>query len=149
MTAVNDSGKTRHIGYEIASISNLMRRQGPGSLASCHGLTRMQNWIIGYLRRNEGTDVFQSDIERDFEITGATATNILKRMERDGLITREAISTDRRKKRIVLTERSVQISNEVLELFERNEKRMRQGLSEEELDVFFSVADRIRDNLQL
>ena len=73
----------RRIGYEIANVSHLMRRKGPSTLPSTKELTPMQHWVIGYVRENEGTDVFQSDIEKVFHVTGATATNVLKRMERD------------------------------------------------------------------
>ena len=138
----------RRIGYEIANVSHLMRRKGPSTLPSTKELTPMQNWVIGYVRENEGTDVFQSDIERVFHVTGATATNVLKRMERDRLIAREPVPSDRRKKRIVLTERSIHISDEVRERIMSNEQLMKQGLTEKELAVFFSVIDKIKENLQ-
>ena len=138
----------RRIGYEIANVSHLMRRKGPSTLPSTQELTPMQNWVIGYVRENEGTDVFQSDIERVFHVTGATATNVLKRMERDGLIVRDPLPSDRRKKRIVLTERSIHISDEVRERILSNEDLMKQGLTEKELAVFFGVIDKIKENLQ-
>jgi len=145
---MKENDKNRLVGYEIACISNLMRRKGPGNPDFDSKLTRMQNWIIGYVRNHGQSDVFQNDIERDFNITGATATNILKRMERDGLITREQIPGDRRKKRIVLTDKSIRISNEVEALLDRNELLMKQGLTEEELDTFFRVTEKIKANLQ-
>ena len=138
----------RRIGYEIANVSHLMRRKGPSTLPSTQELTPMQNWVIGYVRENEGKDVFQSDLERVFHVTGATATNVLKRMERDGLIVREPLSSDRRKKRIVLTDRAIHISDDVRERIASNEKLMKHGLTEKELAVFFGVIDKIKKNLQ-
>ena len=140
--------KTRRIGYEIANVSHLMRRKGPSTLPSTKELTPMQNWVIGYVREHGETDIFQSDIERVFHVTGATATNVLKRMERDDLIVREPVSSDRRKKRIVLTPRAIRISDDVREKIESNEELMKQGLTEQELAVFFSVIDKIKENLQ-
>ena len=138
----------RRIGYEIANVSHLMRRKGPSTLPSTKELTPMQNWVIGYVREHGETDIFQSDIERVFHVTGATATNVLKRMERDELIVREAVPSDRRKKRIVLTPRAIHISDEVRERISSNEQLMKQGLTEKELGVFFSVIDKIKENLQ-
>ncbi|MCQ2451948.1 MAG: MarR family transcriptional regulator [Oscillospiraceae bacterium] len=145
-----DRSDDRRIGLAIASLSNLMRRKGPGSLPIAHeyNLTRTQSWIIGYIYQRRGEDVFQNDIERSFQMTGATATNILKRMERDGLIIRESLPTDRRKKKLILTERAVEIYKEVKQLLENNEVLMRQGLTEEELDCFFGVIKKISDNLR-
>lgn len=140
--------KTRRIGYEIANVSHLMRRKGPSTLPSTKELTPMQKWVIGYVREHGETDIFQSDIERVFHVTGATATNVLKRMERDDLIVREPVSSDRRKKRIVLTPRAIRISDDVREKIESNEELMKQGLTEQELAVFFSVIDKIKENLQ-
>ena len=138
----------RRIGYEIANVSHLMRRKGPSTLPSTKELTPMQNWVIGYVREHGETDIFQSDIERVFHVTGATATNVLKRMERDELIVREAVPSDLRKKRIVLTPRAIHISDEVRERISSNEQLMKQGLTEKELGVFFSVIDKIKENLQ-
>ncbi len=143
-----NQGSDRRIGFEIACVSHLMRRKGPSTVPSSQGLTPMQNWVIGYVRENGERDVFQSDIERVFHVTGATATNVLKRMERDELIVREPVPSDRRKKRIVLTPRAIHISDEVRERIASNEQLMKQGLDEKELAVFFSVIDRIKENLQ-
>ena len=52
------------------------------------------------------------------------------------------------KKRIVLTPRAIRISDDVREKIESNEELMKQGLTEQELAVFFSVIDKIKENLQ-
>ena len=48
--------------------------------------TRMQCATLYYLRKHQHENVFQKDLEAMFSISGATATNILKVMEKDGLI---------------------------------------------------------------
>jgi DNA-binding MarR family transcriptional regulator len=52
-------------------------------------LTIMQNWIIGFLDMNEGKEIFQKDIEAEFNIRRSTATGILKLMEKNGFINRQ------------------------------------------------------------
>jgi len=114
-----------------------------------HTLTKMQMWIIGYVYNNSQKDVFQGDIERTFHITRATASDILKRMERDGLIVRKSASCDARRKTILLTDAAVKIADSVRKDIEQKELLMKQGLSGEELDTFFRVMDKIKENLSV
>ena len=138
----------RHIGFEIASISNLIKRHGPPHPPACRKYTRMQMWIIGYIReRTSSKDVFQGELEREFKMTRATASSILKRMERDGLITRESVSHDGRRKKITLTQEAIRASDDVRCHIDEKEKLMARGISPEELDVFFAVVDKIKENL--
>ena len=135
--------KSRHLGFEINAISNMLKRK-----AQQHApLTKMQMWIIGYIYNKENNDTFQGDIERTFHITRATASDILKRMERDGLIIRESSSFDARRKKITLTDAAIQIADSVRKDIEQKEILMRQGLSDKDIESFFLVVDKIKENL--
>lgn len=139
---------SRRIGFEIASIGNLIKRRDPSRDPGCSKYTRMQMWIIGYIReRTSSEEVFQGELEREFNMTRATASNILKRMERDGLITRESVSHDGRRKKITLTQEAVHVSEDVRRHIDESEKLMARDITGEELEVFFSVVDKIKKNL--
>ena len=112
-------------------------------------LTKMQMWIIGYVNNTKDRDVFQGDIEKTFHITRATASDILKRMERDGLIIRTSASCDARRKKITLTDAAVCIADSVRKDIDRKELLMRQGLTDEDLDNFFRIMEKIKENLSL
>ena len=109
----------------------------------------MQMWIIGFVYNKADSDVFQGDIEKNFHITRATASDILKRMERDGLIVRTSAAYDARRKKITLTDAAVQIADSVRRDIDRKELLMRQGLSDEELETFFRVMEKIKENLSV
>lgn len=113
------------------------------------GITQMQGWIIGYLYRNTGTDVFQKDLEAEFHIARSTATGILKLMEKKGLITREPIPRDARLKRLVLTDKSLDFQMEILQNFNALDQILRSGISQEKLGTFFEVAEQIRVNIEM
>ena len=49
------------------------------------------------------TEIYQKDIEQEFKVSRATASNMLQLMERKGLIVRESVSCDARLKKISLT----------------------------------------------
>lgn len=138
----------RRIGLELAAIGNLIKRRVPNIPNAENELTRMQMWVINYIRlRNNEKDMYQGELEREFNITRATASNLLKRMERDGLITRESVFHDARMKKILLTEEAIRRSDEVRRCINENEHLMEQNISAEDLEVFFRVIDQIKENL--
>jgi DNA-binding MarR family transcriptional regulator len=68
------------------------------------GLTQVQVSIIDYIYRNEqAQDIFQRDVEHEFNIQKSSATTLLKLMEKRGLIVRVAMVNDSRYKKILLT----------------------------------------------
>lgn len=109
--------------------------------------TRMQCATLHYLRHHKGEDVFQKDLEVAFSISGATATNILKVMEKDGLIVRVPMENDARLKKLVMTEKGMQYD----EVAHTNVIRLREGIekgfSEEEITRFREYLDRLTQNI--
>ena len=82
----------RHIGYEVRTLDNMIGRlvnAYQSKVDEKAGITRMQAWIIGYLYRNSGQDIFQKDLEAEFQIARSTASGILQVMEKKNLITRQ------------------------------------------------------------
>ena len=69
-------------------------------------LPRTQGMIIGFLMDNVERDIFQKDIEAHFDLKGATVTNMLKSLEKNGFIIRTPMENDARLKRITLTEKA-------------------------------------------
>ncbi|MBQ3816958.1 MAG: MarR family transcriptional regulator [Clostridia bacterium] len=140
----------RSISFEFRRINNLIRRDiersklsGEIDSSSCvHG------WAIRYLYDNRNSDVFQKDIENEFSIRRSTASNILKNMEKNGLIERVPVSYDARLKKITLTKKAVDIHEKVLKDIKGREERIRKNLSEEEIEAFFAFVDKISENIE-
>ena len=92
--------------------------------------------------------MYQRDIEKEFRISGATATNTLQVMERNGLIVRKALDKDARLKRILITEEALQGHRRVEEQMDGMERRLTQGLSPEETAELHRMLDIVLDNLE-
>jgi len=140
----------RHIGHEIASVSNLIKRHRcQHSEDQEHAATRMQRWIIGYMyNKNSEHKCMQKDVEEVFCITRSTASTILSLMEERELIIRTPSIHDARCKELTLTDKAVSICEKVASHIEQIELLMRKGISAEDLEIFFSVLDRIQKNLE-
>ncbi len=140
----------KSIGLEIRILSNLCRREmdRSSSIQYVESVTGTNGWIIGYLADNQGRDIFQRDLEEEFSVRRSTASKVLKLMEQKGLIRRESVPYDARLKKLVLTDTALEMHSHVVRDSERLEAKLTKGLTDEELQTFFAIAEKIKDNLQ-
>ena len=138
------------LSKDIKCLSNVIKRVHFASpvFKECENLTGMHSYVLGYLSRESvKRDVFQKDLEAVFEMRRSTASEILKLMEKNGLITREPIESDGRLKKIVLTDKAKEFSKNIESEFKSIEEKIVEGISKEELDAFYLVYDKIKSNL--
>ena len=142
--------KEKHLGFEIRTLNNLVKRyfeqQKPEEFDNSTGV---HGWAIRYFYENRNKDVFQRDFEARFSIRRSTATNMLQLMEKNGIIMRESVSYDTRLKKIVLTDKAVEIHKKATKNIEKIEKTLKKGITEEELVSFYSVMEKIKANLEV
>ena len=143
----------RGIGVRLSLLNNAVRRyidryaDGKKALdtRSCSN-----GWIIGYIceMRECGKDVFQRDFENNFGITRSTASKVLGLMEKKGLVKRVSVSHDARLKKIVPTERSLEIGRIIKEDNERMELLLKKDFSPKELEQLYGYLERMQTNLE-
>ncbi len=144
-----ETGK-RVVGRDVKCLSNLIRRVHFASpiIKEFEDLTGMHGYVIGYVARESKTrDVFQKDLERVFEMRRSTASEILKLMERNGLIIREPLESDARMKKIILTAKAKEYGDKLNNEFKRIEDKITEGISDEEFEQFYAVYDKIKVNM--
>lgn len=111
-------------------------------------LTRAQAATLHYLYDHREQNVFQKDIEKAFSISGATASNTLKGLERRKLIERIPLKEDTRNKRIVLCEEGVRMHRLAFSHMVNMEETLVMGMTEEEITLFRDLLDRVIQNLE-
>ena len=109
---------------------------------------RIHGWAINYFYENRDRDIFQKDFEEKFSIRRSTASNMLKLMEKDGYIKRVSVENDARLKKIVLTDKAVKIHTEICKDIAAREKKLRKGLTDEELEAFFRITEKLKKNME-
>ena len=141
--------ESRKIGFELHKTSRMIKRYMDSDAAKSYvdKLTGTHGWAIGYLYHNRDRDIFQKDFEQEFNIRRSTASTILTLMEKNGLINRESVDYDARLKKITLTDKAIEIQTFVEASFDRMENMLGQGISDDELEIFFSVLEKICENL--
>ena len=140
----------RKLGFEIGRTSRLIKRvlDNNSQKEYIDKVTGTHGFALGFLHRNKDRDIFQKDFEKEFDIRRSTASHILSLMEENGMITRESVPYDARLKKIVLTEKALNIQTEVMCVFDNLEKEFEKDISEEELQIFYSVLDKINSNIE-
>jgi len=139
----------RSVGFELRALNNLLRRdfekRKPKELDCTSGV---HGWAIGYLYDNREKEVFQRDFERHFQIRRSTATKMLQLMEKNGFIMRQEVESDARLKKIVLTDKAIEVHKKVIGVIKERDEMLQKGISEEELEVFYTVCEKIKANLE-
>lgn len=141
----------RYIGIEMVALTNMLRR------LAFHDVwetdkgkpTSTQQWFLSFLWEHyDDGDIFQKDLEANFQIRCSTATEILKGMERKGLIVREPVPYDRRAKKILLTEAAIQICKENKRTILDIEEGLARDFSDAERKEFFRLLDKVKKNIE-
>lgn len=139
----------RHVGPEVKRLGNEIHSTIDAYRAEAgDDLTMMQSWIIGFLYDEQEREIFQKDIEAKFSIARSTATGILQLMEKKGYIVRQTVEKDARMKRLTLTEKGLRQRKNTIHNIQRLEVRLKDGISEEDLDTFFRVIQKMRNNIE-
>lgn len=140
----------RDVGFEIRTLSNLIRRDVEKNIAAMDPKPngRVHGWAINYFYENRDRDIFQKDFEEKFLIRRSTASNMLKLMEKDGYIKRVSVENDARLKKIVLTDKAIKTHTAICRDIAAREKRLRKGLTDEELEAFFRITEKLKKNME-
>ena len=139
-----------HVGVEVRRLSHLIKRCAMNSEAHQRAdkLTGVHSWFIGYLYDNRDRDVFQRDLEENFNIRRSSVSNVLSLMEQNGLIERRPVEHDARLKKVVLTPRAIELHNMVDKDITELEAAIIEDVPKDDLDIFFKTIRKMINNLE-
>lgn len=142
--------ENKYIFFEMNKCTRLVKRYFDHNTdkAQFEKLTGAHGWAIGYFYHNRDRDIFQRDFEKQCDVRRSSATEMLKRMEKNGMIRRVGVDYDARLKKIVLTDKAIEIQKTLEDKFEQLEKKLSKDISAEELETFFLVLSKIRNNIE-
>ena len=144
----SDSG--HDVGRLINTLSHQLKRQmciqeGEDSLT-----TNMQRLVLHYiLFQSPERDIYQKDVEKEFQIRRSTATGTLQILEKNGLIRREPVKQDARLKKLVPTDKAKGVRQHILGNIRYIEELLARGIPEEKLAVCRDVLEKMSENLSV
>lgn len=110
-------------------------------------LTCIQGLVLHYIIvEGANRDIFPKDLEAFLEIKGSSVTSLINNLEQSGYLRRQSLETDGRYKKLVLTEKTRNMQDDILRRVYDYMKSMFVGIPEEDLKVFESVILQMSKN---
>lgn len=135
---------------EMFKIVNLFKRHLDKQISTniSKDLTVAQGYVISFLNElGESKDIFQKDIEHEFQLHRSSVSSMLSNMEKNGLIQRLTVSEDNRLKKIILTEKALQYEKEIDCIMLEARDYICKNISAEEQQITMDTLEKMRENL--
>ena len=139
------------IGYQIKELCRLLDKAiYYKGLLNTNGdaVTARDGWMLGYLYHRRDKEVFQKDMEADFHMAKSSVTAALQGLEKNGYIRREPVERDARLKKIVVTERGIQLHDSIQQSIEDMERKLAADLTPEQRQQLFAMWEQIKHRLE-
>ena len=134
-------------GRLINTVSHQLKRQMCTHEAE-DSLTNIQRHVLHYiLFQSLKCDIYQRDVEKEFQIRRSTVTGTLQLLEKKGFIRRESVEWDARLKKVVPTDKAEGIREHVLNNIRYAEAVLREGIPEAKLRVCLELLEQMSENL--
>lgn len=138
------------LGLDIGKINHIISRSVDAAVIKAidDNLTVSQAYAIDFIiLEGKDKDIFQKDLEKGLDLKRSSISLMLNNMEKSNLIQRVPVSEDARLKKIILTDKSHKLYEKISIAIDSVENRLSNGITEDELKVFYNVLDKIRNNL--
>ena len=130
---------------EKGIVRKIMSETSHDEMFSKPSIAQMQ--IIKYILKHDGKTIYQRDLEEVFNLRRATISGILKTMEKNNVIIRVCDPNDARGKIVILSDDAKKFFKEKETLFKKIETVLKKDISKEELETFYKVILKMRDNI--
>jgi DNA-binding MarR family transcriptional regulator len=132
------------LGFLIHDVSRLRRSAFDRCLKPLN-VTRSQWWVLAYLSREDG--MTQSQLAEELDLGKVAVGGLIDRLEKSGLVRREADATDRRVNRVFLEPKSKQLVARMRKVSHRMNEQILAGLPNDKLENAAKTLDAMKRNL--
>ncbi|MEZ6066810.1 MAG: MarR family transcriptional regulator [Planctomycetaceae bacterium] len=132
------------VGYWIGMTSHAIRRALSARLNEA-GITIRQWEVLAWLACNANAS--QADLAECLGVEPHTVVGVIGRMERDGWLKRCPCDDDRRRNRLVPTERAEEVWQRAVEICQEVRAQAVAGFTPAELSLLKKLCGDIRENL--
>lgn len=111
-------------------------------------LTAPQSFVLHYLALHENEPIYPKDLEHSFQLTHPTVSGLLQRLEAKGFVSIVPDRSDRRCKRLQLTDKARCCEQAIGSAFAQLDHAMSAGMSPAERAELLRLLDLAMQNLQ-
>jgi DNA-binding MarR family transcriptional regulator len=132
------------LGFLIHDVSRLRRSAFDRCLKPLN-VTRSQWWVLAYLSREDG--MTQSQLAEELDLGKVAVGGLIDRLEKGGLVRREADAADRRVNRVFLEPKSKQLITRMRKVSHRMNEQILDGVPDDKLEKTATTLDAMKRNL--
>lgn len=104
--------------------------------------------IMDYMAKHQNEKIYQKDLEKVLDIRRATVSEVLKTMEKNGLLERKTNKDDLRSKEIVSTNKAKNIFKNKNKKILHIKKIVTKNISKEDMKIFIKVINQMKNNIK-
>lgn len=119
-------------------------------MAKHHGVEHLagpQGHVLLYLAKNQDKEIFVKDIEAQLKISKSVASNLVKRMEKNGFIETIPSSTDKRFKQVVMTDLALDKLEPLKKWHQELVDQLFVGIPFEDFQVMLRLIQQLKQNI--
>ena len=132
------------LGFLIHDVSRLRRSAFDRCLKPLN-VTRSQWWVLAHLSREDG--MTQSRLAEELDLGKVAVGGLIDRLEKSGLLRREADASDRRVNHVFLEPKSKQLIAKMRKVSHRMNAQILEGLPDDRLESTAVTLDSMKRNL--
>ncbi len=132
------------LGFLIHDVSRLRRSAFDRCLKPLN-VTRSQWWVLAYLSREDG--MTQSQLAEELDLGKVAIGGLIDRLEKSGLVRRDADATDRRVNRVFLQPKSQQLITRMRKTSHKMNLEIQSGLLDGNLETTARTLSAMKHNL--
>ena len=132
------------LGFLIHDVSRLRRSAFDRCLKPLN-VTRSQWWVLAYLSREDG--MTQSQLAEELDLGKVAVGGLIDRLEKSGLLRRDADASDRRVNRVFLEPKSKQLIAKMRKVSHELNEQILRGLNEHRLEAAAATLGSMKLNL--
>ena len=135
------------IGFLVHDVSRMRRTLFDQAMKPL-GITRSQWWVLSQLSRHARSGMLQTELARDLDVGKVTVGGLIDRLEAAGYVVRQPEKTDRRAKRIMITERGHEILEEMVAVGRELNGIILAGLTPEAVAAAEQALETMKENIR-
>ncbi len=136
----NIEGPEKYICFKLNKVRRKIHRYYESKLVPFN-ITPVQFYVLSALWDKD--EIKFKDLARRLDMDGSTLTGILDRMEKRGFINRKEDPDDRRSILVCLTNKSMEIRPQMIEIAQDLDHEFRNKVPDEEFRMLLKVLDKL------
>ena len=140
---MSQMGELRRVLHQLEHISDKIAKQ--------HGVEHLagpQGHVLTFLCHNKDKEIFVKDIEAELRISKSVASNLVKRMEKNGFIQIVPSRLDKRYKQVALTKLGLDKLEPLMSWHLEMAGTLFKGIPKEDFKSMIRIIEQLKENIK-